>query len=89
MKGDLSLIGPRPERPGFTEQFSVEYPGFEQRLVVKPGLSGWAQVNGGYDVTPGEKLEDDLFYIKHISVFTDIKVFFRTLGVVIDGHGAR
>lgn len=89
LKGDLSLIGPRPERPGFTEQFSSEYPGFEQRLVVKPGLSGWAQVHGGYDVTPGEKLEDDLFYIKHISVFTDIKVFFRTLGVVIDGHGAR
>ena len=51
LKGDMSLIGPRPERPQFTEQFNREIPGFINRLAVKPGLTGWAQVNGGYDMT--------------------------------------
>lgn len=89
LKGDLSLIGPRPERPGFTERFSIDYPGFEQRLVVKPGLSGWAQVNGGYDVTPDKKLKDDMFYITNMSPVTDCIIFIKTVLTIFTGKGAR
>ncbi|WP_423973031.1 sugar transferase [Latilactobacillus sakei] len=77
IKGDMSLIGPRPERPNFTEQFSKEYPGFEQRLRIKPGLSGYAQVHGGYDITPGEKAELDNYYIEHFGIIEDITVFLK------------
>ena len=56
LKGDMSIIGPRPERPLFTMEFNDEIPGFINRLAVKPGLTGWAQVNGGYDITPRENL---------------------------------
>lgn len=89
LKGDLSLIGPRPERPMFTEEFSKDIPGFEQRLRVTPGLSGWAQVNGGYDATASEKLVDDMFYIEHISPWLDFKILWMTIKVVLTGHGAR
>ncbi|WPZ20157.1 sugar transferase [Geobacillus subterraneus] len=65
LKGDMSLIGPRPERPMFTAQFNEEIPGFIDRLQVKPGITGWAQVNGGYDITPREKLELDCYYINN------------------------
>lgn len=89
LKGDLSLIGPRPERPMFTEEFSKDIPGFEQRLRITPGLSGWAQVNGGYDATPAEKLVDDLYYIDHVSPKMDFKISWMTIKVVLTGHGAR
>lgn len=89
LKGDLSLIGPRPERPMFTEEFSKDIPGFEKRLRITPGLSGWAQVNGGYDVTPSEKLIDDLYYIDHVSPWMDFKILWMTIKVVLTGHGAR
>lgn len=89
LKGEMSLIGPRPERPIFTEQFSQEIPGFEQRLRVVPGLTGWAQVNGGYDITPEQKLRYDEYYINHISFKLDFKIFIKTLKVVILGDGAR
>lgn len=89
LKGDLSLIGPRPERPMFTEEFSKDIPGFEQRLRITPGLSGWAQVNGGYDATPAEKLVDDMYYINNISVWLDIKILVKTILVVLTGNGAR
>ncbi|MFG6672823.1 sugar transferase [Leuconostoc lactis] len=89
LKGDLSLIGPRPERPMFTEEFSKDIPGFEQRLRITPGLSGWAQVNGGYDATPAEKLVDDLYYINHVGPWLDFKILWMTIKVVITGHGAR
>ncbi|MCU5282937.1 sugar transferase, partial [Bacillus cereus] len=69
LKGDMSLVGPRPERPIFTEQFNKEIPGFKNRIVVKPGITGWAQVNGGYDISPKEKLEFDIYYIKNLSLF--------------------
>ena len=89
LRGDMGIIGPRPERPMFTVQFDEEIPGFINRLAVKPGLTGWAQVNGGYEATPAEKLEDDLYYIKNRSFMLDVKIIFKTVGVILTGHGAR
>lgn len=89
LKGDMSFIGPRPERPLFVEQFAKEVPGFEQRLRIKPGLSGLAQIRGGYDATPSEKLVDDLEYIDNFGLMEDIKIALQTISVVITGHGAH
>jgi exopolysaccharide biosynthesis polyprenyl glycosylphosphotransferase len=89
LKGDMSLIGPRPERPVFTEQFAKEIPGFKKRLQVKPGLTGWAQVNGGYEMTPKEKFEMDMYYIENESLRLDLEILLRTVWVVLSGHGAR
>ena len=89
LKGDMSIIGPRPERPSFTEEFNQEIPGFIDRLAVKPGLTGWAQVNGGYDITPKEKLIEDIYYIKNRSILLDLKILFKTVKVVLTGDGAR
>ena len=60
----MGIIGPSREIPIFTEKFSEEIPNFRDRLVIRPGLTGWAQVNGGYDITPREKFELDMYYIK-------------------------
>ncbi|WP_394239112.1 sugar transferase [Niallia oryzisoli] len=87
--GDMSLIGPRPERPMFTAQFNEQIPGFVERLRVKPGLTGWAQINGGYDVTPQEKLNLDLYYINNLSLFLDLKILLRTVVICFTGSGAR
>ncbi|WP_283749935.1 exopolysaccharide biosynthesis polyprenyl glycosylphosphotransferase [Bacillus cereus] len=89
LRGDMGIIGPRPERPIFTEKFSEEIPNFRDRLVVRPGLTGWAQVNGGYDITPREKFELDMYYIKNMSVLLDMKILVKTVKVVITGEGAR
>lgn len=89
IKGDMSIIGPRPERPLFTEEFNEEIPGFINRLAVKPGLTGWAQVNGGYEISPREKLTEDMYYIKNRSVLLDFKILFKTVKVVLTGDGAR
>lgn len=89
IKGDMSLIGPRPERKDLTEKFSVDIPNFKQRLQVKPGITGLAQVNGGYDISPKEKLEYDLDYIKNISFITDVKIIAKTIIVLFTGNGAR
>jgi exopolysaccharide biosynthesis polyprenyl glycosylphosphotransferase len=89
LRGDMSLIGPRPERPMFTEQFDKEIPGFKKRLMVKPGLTGWAQVNGGYEATPAEKLELDMEYIRNQSFKMDLQILFKTVWIVISGNGAR
>ncbi|NWK71554.1 exopolysaccharide biosynthesis polyprenyl glycosylphosphotransferase [Bacillus paramycoides] len=89
LRGDMGIIGPRPERPIFTEEFSEEIPNFRDRLVVRPGLTGWAQVNGGYDITPREKFELDMYYIKNMSVLLDMKILVKTVKVVITGEGAR
>ncbi|MEK4621798.1 MULTISPECIES: sugar transferase [Priestia] len=89
LKGDMSIIGPRPERPIFTEQFEQDIPGFIDRLAIKPGLTGWAQVNGGYDITPEQKLNYDLFYINNLSTKMDVKILIKTIGVVFTGDGAR
>lgn len=89
IKGDMSLIGPRPERPEFTEAFEREIPGFKMRLLVKPGLTGWAQVNGGYDISPKEKLEYDLIYIKNMGLLLDLNTAIKTIRVIFTGEGAR
>jgi exopolysaccharide biosynthesis polyprenyl glycosylphosphotransferase len=89
LKGDMSIIGPRPERPIFTEIFNQKTPGFIKRLAIKPGLTGWAQVNGGYDITPEEKLAYDLEYIRKRSFFLDVKILLLTFKVVMTGEGAR
>ncbi|SDW42954.1 exopolysaccharide biosynthesis polyprenyl glycosylphosphotransferase [Marininema mesophilum] len=89
LQGDMSLIGPRPERQVFTEKFCQEIPEFKQRLLVKPGLTGWAQVNGGYDATPEEKFSMDMYYIERQSLSLDFKILYRTVWVVLSGSGAR
>ena len=89
LKGDMSIIGPRPERPMFTMQFNEDIDGFINRLLVKPGLTGWAQVNGGYEMTPEEKLKWDIDYIQNRNVFIDMRIIFRTVKVVLTGEGAR
>ncbi|MGY5266000.1 sugar transferase [Paraclostridium bifermentans] len=89
LKGDMSLIGPRPERPELTYQFEKEIPGFTKRLIVKPGLTGLAQVNGGYDISPKEKLYWDIKYIQNRCISMDIKIIIKTIKVVITGEGAR
>lgn len=89
LKGDMSIIGPRPERPMFTMQFNEEIEGFANRLVIKPGLTGLAQVNGGYEMTPDEKLKWDLEYIKNRNILMDINILLKTIKVVLTGEGAR
>ncbi len=89
LRGDMTLVGPRPERPEFVIRFDQEIPGFISRLQVKPGLTGWAQINGGYDITPEEKLELDLFYIENRGPFFDFKILLKTVSVIFTGNGAR
>jgi exopolysaccharide biosynthesis polyprenyl glycosylphosphotransferase len=89
LRGDMSIIGPRPERPVFTAEFNQEIPGFINRLAVKPGLTGWAQINGGYDITPREKLMLDLYYIENRSFLMELKILLKTVKVVLTGDGAR
>ena len=89
LKGEMSIIGPRPERPTLTMEFNEKIPGFINRLVVKPGLTGYAQVNGGYDISPEDKIKDDLYYIRNRSVFLDLGILLKTVKVVLTGEGAR
>lgn len=89
LKGDMSIIGPRPEREVFYKEFEKNIPGFRERLSVKPGLTGYAQVNGGYELEPEEKLNLDLFYIKNQSLKLDLYIIFKTFGVLFTGEGAR
>lgn len=89
LKGDMSLIGPRPERAYFYQEFDKLLPNFKNRLLVKPGITGWAQVNGGYDLTPEKKLVFDLDYIQQRSFAMEIKISFRTIAIVFNGNGAR
>lgn len=89
LKGDMSIVGPRPERPMFTMQFNEEIDGFINRLSVKPGLTGLAQVNGGYEMSPEEKLEWDLKYIKNRANLLDIEIILKTIKIILTGYGAR
>lgn len=85
----MSLVGPRPERPAFCKEFEKRIHGWNYRTYVRPGLSGLAQVTGGYDLLPKEKVELDLWYIEHRSFIQDWKIILKTLGVVSSGEGAR
>lgn len=87
--GRMSLIGPRPEIPSLTVEFNKAYPGFVTRLMVIPGLSGWAQVNGGYDIGPKEKWELDNEYIEQRGFKMYFNIFFLTIKTVLTGDGAR
>lgn len=89
LKGELSIVGPRPEREVFYEEFEKHIHGFSQRLKVKPGLTGLAQVNGGYDLRPEEKIIYDVEYIKNRSVFEEIKILFKTVGIIFTHDGAK
>lgn len=89
LKGHMSVVGPRPERPNFTIQFNEEIPGFINRTLVMPGLTGWAQVNGGYDMSPKEKLEYDMEYIQKKSIKLDLLIILKTFRVLFTGEGAR
>lgn len=89
LKGDMGIIGPRPERSFFIKEFEESYPNFVYRLAIKPGLTGWAQVNGGYEIDPGEKLKYDLYYIRNRSLLLDIKIVLMTAKVIFTGDGAR
>ena len=87
--GTLSLVGPRPERGVFYDKFEEHVHGFSERLKVKPGLTGLAQVSGGYDLRPEEKVIYDVEYIKKRSLWLDIKILFRTVGVIFNHSGAK
>lgn len=89
VKGDMSLIGPRPERPAFHEVFCERISGWEQRVMVKPGITGLAQVEGGYDLLPKEKARIDIAYIENRCVKLDFGIIWRTIRTVISGEGAR
>jgi sugar transferase (PEP-CTERM system associated) len=92
LKGDMSLVGPRPERPFFVDQLTKEIPFYAVRHSVKPGVTGWAQVRYHYGATvedSAEKLQYDLYYVKNHSLFLDIVVLFETVGVVLTGKGAH
>ncbi len=89
LMGDLSIVGPRPERECFYEEFATYIDGFEQRLYVKPGLTGLAQISGGYDLKPEEKIIYDLEYIENRSILYDLKIIFKTILIVFNHEGAR
>lgn len=89
LKGDMSIVGPRPERQVFIDEFLEYIPNFNDRLLVKPGITGYAQVNGGYDITPEEKLELDIQYIEKFSFKQDCSIMFLTIKTVLTGEGAR
>ena len=89
VRGDMSLIGPRPERPSFCREFEKRIHGWHYRTYVRPGLSGLAQVTGGYDLLPKEKVQLDLRYIESRSIAIDLKIILKTLGIVKTGEGAR
>ena len=89
LKGDMSIVGPRPERACFYSEFETYIHGFCYRLLVKPGLTGLAQVNGGYDLKPEEKIMFDMEYIQKQSIELDLKCILQTIHLVFTHEGAR
>ncbi|MGE0667620.1 MAG: TIGR03013 family XrtA/PEP-CTERM system glycosyltransferase [Sphingomonadales bacterium] len=92
LKGDMSFVGPRPERPVFVEELARQLPYYEERHTVRPGITGWAQVNYPYGASvedARQKAQYDLYYIKNFSVFLDILILIKTIRVILFGSGAR
>jgi sugar transferase (PEP-CTERM system associated) len=92
LKGDMSFVGPRPEREVFIKELVKQIPYYDARLTVKPGITGWAQINYSYGASVEdaiEKLNYDLFYIKNMSFLMDILIILRTVKIVLFGSGAR
>jgi sugar transferase (PEP-CTERM system associated) len=92
LKGEMSFVGPRPERPFFTEQLKKEIPFYSERHSIKPGITGWAQICYPYAASKEdqlEKLKYDLYYVKHMSIFFDLRVILKTAKIVLLGRGAR
>ena len=92
LRGEMSFIGPRPERPHFVAQLERELPFYADRLLVKPGLTGWAQVNYPYGASVEDaraKLSYDLYYVKHRSLLLDLLILLGTVRVVLFQRGAR
>jgi exopolysaccharide biosynthesis polyprenyl glycosylphosphotransferase len=92
LKGDMSLVGPRAEQVPFVAEFRREIPFYEHRHMVRPGITGWAQVNYGYaddEADTVEKLTYDLYYIKHMSPVMDLRIFWKSIWTVLTGDGAR
>jgi len=91
LRGDMSLVGPRPERPEFMEVLCKEIPRYNERLGLKPGITGLAQILNGYDNSLEsfhKKVALDLLYLQNCCLRNDVKIIFRTLGVMISGKGA-
>jgi lipopolysaccharide/colanic/teichoic acid biosynthesis glycosyltransferase len=92
LKGDLSLVGPRPERPEFTDVYERSIPFYAYRHLIRPGVTGWAQVNYGYaddDADTIEKLTFDLYYLKHMSPWLDLQILGQSVWTMLSGFGAR
>ncbi len=92
IRGDMSFVGPRPEREYFIEELEKAIPYYRERFTVKPGITGWAQVSYGYGASVEdaiEKLNYDLFYIKNMSILMDIMIMLRTVKIVLFSKGSR
>ena len=92
MRGEMSLIGPRPEYAGYARLFRRQIPHYAFRHLVKPGITGWAQIQQGHNTGPLEatiKLTYDLYYVKHYSLILDLLIAFKTLRIMITGFGAK
>ena len=92
VRGDMAIVGPRPERPEFVEILAQQIPYYRQRLAVKPGITGWAQINHKYGDTQLDamiKLEYDLYYIKHVAAALDLYIIFHTMKVMLLSRGAQ
>lgn len=92
LKGDMSLVGPRPERAHFVNQFKEQIPLYEKRLMVPPGITGWAQIHHNYDQSTDdviEKLRYDLYYIRNLSFSLDVEIVLKTIGVMLGKRGAH
>ena len=85
LKGDMSVIGPRPEIVEITKLYNLEQ---QSRLAIKPGITGWAQVNGRSDMVHGEKIKYDLYYVENFNLFLDFRILTKTIYQVIMGKGS-